>query len=187
MAGGGATPTTAARRSSCCGSCARCPTRPAAYASATWLVANRRSSARKYHEHPVDEYEVLLDEATWERAEWIEKDDGSCWEDIARNGLACGRTADGTPLYVTLRDREGEGYQPGENQARANCDFSRMVLNAPVGAPATDDAPRGAPVGPRAVVSALDCKNEVVEIANTGDAELDLGGWKLHDEGSRKG
>jgi Lamin Tail Domain len=121
----------------------------------------------------------------------IEEEDGSCFEDVARNGLACGRSADGTPLYVTLRDREGEGYQPGENPARADCNFSRMVLKAPVGVPATGEAPapapQAAPVGPRAVVSALDCKNEVVEIANTGDAELDLGGWKLHDDGSHKG
>lgn len=146
----------------------------------------------EYHEQPLDEYEVLLDEASWAAAEWIEEDGGSCFEDVAGNGLACGRTADGTPLYVTLRDREGEGYQPGENPARADCNFSRMVLKAPVGAPAAGDepatgAPQGAPAGPRAVVSVLDCKNEVVEIANTGDAVLDLGGWKLHDEGSRNG
>jgi Lamin Tail Domain len=141
----------------------------------------------EYHEQPVDEYEVLLDAANWEWAEWIEEEDGSCFEDVGRNGLACGRSADGTLLYVTLRDREGEGYQPGENPARADCNFSRMVLKAPVGALATIPAPPAAPVGPRVVISALDCKNEVVEIANTGDAELDLGGWKLHDDGSRKG
>jgi hypothetical protein len=37
------------------------------------------------------------------------------------------------------------------------------------------------------IVRALDLRGEVVEIANTGDAPVDLGGWKLHDEGSTKG
>lgn len=43
------------------------------------------------------------------------------------------------------------------------------------------------PAGRTVVVRALDLRGEVVEIANTGDAPIDIGGWKLHDEGSTKG
>jgi hypothetical protein len=40
--------------------------------------------------------------------------------------------------------------------------------------------------GPVAVVSALDLKGESAEITNEGDAPLDLGGWKLHDDSKGK-
>ena len=43
------------------------------------------------------------------------------------------------------------------------------------------------PAGPDGRRAGARPPGEVVEIANTGDAPIDIGGWKLHDEGSTKG
>ncbi|MDX6683048.1 MAG: competence protein ComEC [Solirubrobacteraceae bacterium] len=141
------------------------------------------------HEWPVEEYEVLLDEGDWRPAEFVDEDDGRL-DLVAPGGVAYGRLADGTPLYATLRDREGEGYDPGENGARPDANFMRSVLVAPAGAAAAASAQPGTaesePAGPVAVLSALDLKGEVVEIANAGTAPLDLGGWRLRDESTGK-
>jgi len=156
---------------------------------------------------PVGEYEVLLDEGRWAAGDWVqdaESDD--CYIEVAGvGGVACGHAADGTPLYMTLRDREGEGLEPSESPARTDCSFGRQVLLAPVEAPAGEtptavpapgEAPgaqqpagadASAPAAGAAVISMLDCKNELVEITNAGGSALDLSSWKLHDEGSRKG
>jgi hypothetical protein len=149
---------------------------------------------------PVDAYEVLLDEGRWAAGEWVDADADDCSIDIAGSGgVACGHATDGTPLYVTLRDREGEGLEPSESPARTDCSFARQVLVAPIEAPAAGqpatvpaaqqpagaDAPAAA--APAAVISVLDCKNELVEITNAGGGTLDLSRWKLHDESSRKG
>lgn len=145
-------------------------------------------------EEAVDEYEVLLDAGEWRYAEPVDTEDDSYLDLVAAGGVACGRLADGTPVYATLRDREGEGFDPGENPGRTDMNFNRTVLVAPVGVaapsePAAAEAPPAGPepAGPMVVVRALDLRGEVVEIANTGDAPIDLGGWKLHDEGSTKG
>ena len=158
----------------------------------------RRGEARvgpEYHESPVEEYEVLLDAGEWRFAEPDENDNVDL---AAAGGVACGRAADGSPIYATLRDREGEGEEPGGNPARVGFDFARNVLVAPAGVAsgeasvpaesqgaATEPEPVAA-TGPVAVVSRLDLKQEVVEIANTGDGPLDLGGWKLRDESTGK-
>ena len=141
----------------------------------------------------VSSYEVLVDPGNWVGAEWNETDDGDCWQDIAGKGVPVGFTEDEAPLFATLRDREGEGYQPGEQPARADCRFGYRVLAAPVPAaagpgPAVDEPATAAPQpsGPVAVISALDLKGEVVEISNAGDAPLDLGGWKLNDASKGK-
>jgi hypothetical protein len=122
-------------------------------------------------ESSIEEYEVLLDAGDWR---WANPDENDDIDLAAAGGVACGRAADGSPIYATLRDREGEGEDPGGNPARVGFDFARKVLVAP------------AATGPVAVVSRLDLKQEVVEIANTGDGPLDLGGWKLRDEGTGK-
>ena len=147
----------------------------------------------------VDDYEVLLDAGEWRHVDYMETEDDSYF-DYASDGVPCGRLADGAPVYATVRDREGEGYEPGGSGARGSTDFSRKVLAAPAGraseapppaaaepqaeAPAATEPERG---GPTVIVRALDLRGEVVEIANTGDAPIDLGGWRLHDEGSTKG
>jgi hypothetical protein len=143
----------------------------------------------------LDEYEVLLDEGNWGPAEWVAEGEDE-WLDIAATGLACGRLADGTPLYATLRDREGDGEHPSEGRTRMDTSFFRKVLLAPVAAPDDAAEPDAAarpdaagevqPAGPAASVSALDLQAEVVEIANSGDAPLDLAGWRLRDEGAGK-
>jgi hypothetical protein len=150
---------------------------------------------------PIDEYEVLLDEGRWAAGEWVqdaESDD--CYIEVAGvGGVACGHDTDGTPLYVTLRDREGEGLEPSESPARADCSFGRQVLLAPVEASAAGEpgaapaaqqpagADASAAAAPAAVISVLDCRNELVEITNAGGGPLDLSSWKLHDESARKG
>jgi hypothetical protein len=153
----------------------------------------------------VDEYEVLLDAGEWRGVDYTDTEDDSYF-DYAAEGAACGRLADGSPVYATVRDREGEGYEPGGNGARGLTDFNRKVLVAPAGAvsgmpaPAKQEAEAPAPAAPEPVaasasasaaptviVRALDLRGEVVEIANAGDAPVDLGGWRLHDEGSTKG
>lgn len=159
--------------------------------------AARGGPARVGTPHPnvdVDEYEVLLDAGQWRYAEYTETEDDSYLDFAGSGGVAAGRLADGAPLYATVRDREGEGYEPGGRGARNPTDFSYKVLVAPVGAataPAPPAAPgpdpEPAPAGPSVVVRALDLRGEVVEIANTGDAPIELGGWRLHDEGSTKG
>jgi hypothetical protein len=146
---------------------------------------------QEFHEQPVDEYEVLLDAGEWGAPEVIDESDELYLDFAAGRGVPCGRLADGTPLYATLRDREGEGLAPGENRARAAMDFSRQVLVAPSGAAAADGPdeaapPQTEPSGPAAVVSALDLKREMVEITNAGDTALDLAGWKLRDDSKGK-
>jgi Lamin Tail Domain len=135
---------------------------------------------QEFHEQPVDEYEVLLDAGEWRSPEVIDESDELYLDFAAGGGVPCGRLADGTPLYATLRDREGEGLAPGENRARAAMDFSRQVLVAPSAAAAAES------LGPAAVVRELDLKGEAAEIANVGDAPLDLGGWKLRDDSKGK-
>jgi hypothetical protein len=148
----------------------------------------------------VDEYEVLLDAGEWRQVEYTDTEDDSYLDYAAAGGVAGGRLADGSPLYATLRDREDGTYQPGGRGARGPTDFAYKVLVAPAGASSDAPAPAGSepeaaapppaepePAGPTVVVRALDLRGEVVEIANTGDAPIDIGGWKLHDEGSTKG
>ena len=146
----------------------------------------------------VDDYEVLLDAGEWRQVDWTEAEDDSYLDFAGAGGVACGQLADGSPLYGTVRDREGEGYQPGGRPGRGPTDFGYTVLVAPAGAasgstaapPAETQAPAEPDPGPAeaiAVVSALDLKGEIVEISNAGGAPLDLSGWTLHDEGSTKG
>ena len=144
----------------------------------------------------VDEYEVLLDAGEWRQVDYTETEDDSYLDFAAARGVVCGQLADGSPLYATVRDREGEGYQPGGRGARGPTDFGYTVLVAPAGAASGGPAPEAPPApaepdpGPAeaiAVVSALDLRGEIVEISNAGGAPLDLGGWTLHDEGSTKG
>jgi len=145
---------------------------------------------QEYHEELVDEYEVLLDAGNWRWPHPILEDDDEYFDLVAAGGVPCGRLADGTPLYATLRNLEGAGENPGESRARAAFDFARGVLVAPAGATAPDAAPaaptESEPTGPIAVVSALDLKGEVAEIMNVGDSPLDLGGWKLRDNSKGK-
>jgi hypothetical protein len=142
---------------------------------------------------PVEEYEVLVDAGEWAQPEPIDTGDDLVFDFAAAGGVVSGRLADGTPLYATLRDREGEGIEPGGRQARQSMDFNYRVLVARTGAAAEPSAPAGTdtpaeePAGPSVVVRALDLRGEVVEIANTGGAAIDIGGWRLHDEGSTKG
>jgi Lamin Tail Domain len=149
---------------------------------------------------PVGDYEVLLDEGRWAAGDWVHPESDDCYIEIAGvGGVACGHATDGAPLYVTLRDREGEGLEPSESAARTDCGWARQVLLAPVETPAAGepapapaaqqpaDAGASAAAAPKAVISVLDCKNELVEITNTGADTLDLSSWKLHDESSRKG
>jgi hypothetical protein len=165
----------------------------------------------------VDAYEVLLDAGEWR---WPEPDEEDCFDFAAAGGVVGGRLADGSPLYATVRDREGEGYEPGGRGARHGMDFNYKVLVAPAAVPSDAPAPASAqpeagappapepeaeapaapepeaaapaaaepePAGPTVVVRALDLRGEVVEIANTGGAPVDIAGWRLHDEGSTKG
>lgn len=149
---------------------------------------------------PVDEYEVLLDAGEWRQVDYTDTEDDSYLDYAAAGGLACAQTAGGEPLYATVRDREGEGYEPGGRGARGPTDFGYKVLVAPAGAASDAPAPAAGeptaeaaapvdpePAGPTVIVRALDLRGEVVEIANTGGAPVDLGGWRLHDEGSTKG
>jgi Lamin Tail Domain len=145
----------------------------------------------------VDEYEVLMDAGEWR---WPAPDEEDNFDFAAAGGVVSGRQADGSALYATIRDREGEGYEPGGRGERHSMDFNYKVLVAPAGAASGSTAPAAPPAeaaapaepdpGPAeaiAVVSALDLRGEVVEISNAGGAPLDLSGWKLHDEGSAKG
>ncbi len=166
-----------------------------------WVA--RGGPARVGTPHPtteVDEYEVLLDAGEWRWPEPTDTEDDSYFDFAAAGGVVGGRLADGSPLYATVRDREGEGYEPGGRGERHPTDFGYKVLVAPVGAASDPPAPAPAepeaetpaaaepePAGPNVVVRELDLRGEVVEIANTGDAPIDIGGWRLHDEGSTKG
>lgn len=146
-------------------------------------------------EQPVDEYEVLLDEGRWVGGEWVEEGDDIYVEVAGVGGVAWGYTTDGSPLYVTLMHGQ-EGDWPEEAGARIRSEYRVSVLVAPVEAPAAEE-PDGGPAAqqsagadaaaPAAVISVLDCKNELVEITNAGGGALDLSSWKLHDESSRKG
>jgi len=142
-------------------------------------------------ERAVDEYEVLLDAGEWGSPEPIDEDGEMYLDFAAAGGVPCGRLADGTALYATLRDREGEGWSPGENGARAAMDFYRKVLVAPTGAAAPDApveaaGPDRGPSQPVGVVSAVDLTGEVVEVTNAGGAPLDLAGWRLRDDSTGK-
>lgn len=140
----------------------------------------------------IDEYEVLLDAGTWIWAS------GDNWGVPMRpaNAFVCGQQH-GKPAYAALKIADFAAPQ-------IPCAFvlgqdSRCkVLTDPdlpaypmVGHRHDQEEERCElqhnAAGPCAVVLALDCRQEVVVIANAGDAELDLGGWKLHDKGSRNG
>ncbi len=134
------------------------------------------------------------DRQEWRQVDYTDTEDDSYLDFAGAGGVACGKLADGSLLYATVRDREGEGYQPGGRGARGPTDFGYTVLVAPAGtaseAAAKPQAPAEPDPGPAeaiAVVSALDLRGEIVEISNAGGAPLDLGGWTLHDEGSTKG
>lgn len=142
----------------------------------------------------VDEYEVLLDQGTWH--EW-RGDLGALTgpalyvKGAIPDAVVCGNTADGEELYATLKWLEGEGIDPDELPASTRTgDVPGSVLVDPVAqeAPPASPPPAQGASGPvsSAVISALDCKNEVVGITNTGDSELDLGGWKLRDRSAAK-
>jgi len=148
-------------------------------------------------ERPVDEYEVLLEEGRWVYGDPVFEGD-DCYIEVAGvGGVACGHATDGSPLYVTLIHSETDGdIRPSEVATRTDCRANRSVLVAPVEAPAAGEPAAGPAAqqsasvdasAPAAVISLLDCKNELVEITNAGGGPLDLSSWKLHDESSRKG
>jgi lamin tail-like protein len=93
----------------------------------------------------LDEYEVLLDEGEWAMGVWG-SDDNDEWLDVGASGVVCGRLADGTPLYAMLRDREGEGEDPGEASARMGISNSKFLV-APVEAAAAPDSSSAASGG----------------------------------------
>lgn len=141
----------------------------------------------------IDEYEVLLDEGTWIWA------GGDKWGMPMRpaNAVVCGQSC-GKPSYAALAIADFAApkipcaFVPGQDsRCKVLIDPDRPAYPM-VGQPhdqqeEQSELQHSAPVGPRAVVLALDCRQEVVVIANAGDEELDLGGWKLHDEGARNG
>lgn len=49
---------------------------------------------------------MLLD-AEWRQVDYTDTEDDSYLDDAAAGGMACGSLADGSPLYATVRDREG--------------------------------------------------------------------------------
>src|ERR1044072_5175409 len=61
-------------------------------------------------------------------------DEDEVLPDAGGGGAVSGALADGSPLYATVRDREGEGYEPGGRTARHPMDFNYKVLVAPVAA-----------------------------------------------------
>lgn len=148
----------------------------------------------RWNGQPVDEYEVLLDAGTWR--EWLGDLSTLTGPALYVNGampdaVVCGHTADGEKLYATGHWYEGEGVDPAELPANTETgELPGRVLVDPVAQeapPASPPQAQGESGGASsAVISALDCKNEVVAITNTGDSELDLGGWKLRDRSAAK-
>jgi hypothetical protein len=69
--------------------------------------------------------------------------------------------------------------------------WERTVLIDPVAAKAESSTPRPArpvpaPEPAKPVVAALDLKEEAVAIANAGGVAIDISGWKLRDDSTRK-
>jgi hypothetical protein len=141
----------------------------------------------------IGEYEVLLDEGTWIWA------GGDKWgvPMLPANAVVCGRSF-GKPTYAALEIADFAAPQipralvlDQDSRCRVLVDPSLpaypMVRQPHDQGEEQSEFQQSTPVGPRAVVLALDCRQEVVVIANAGDAELDLSGWKLHDAGSRNG
>lgn len=138
----------------------------------------------------VDEYEVLLDAGTWI---WPDGDDYGVPMRPA-NAVAVGCGQNDEPIYAALDIADDDepaipyDFALGEdNRCKVLVDPD-LPARPMVGQPREEDEEdeSGAPAGPCAAIQWLDCKNEVVLIANHGDEELDLGGWRLHDDSSRK-
>lgn len=103
----------------------------------------------RFGRETVDEYELLLDAGTWVSPEPINEEESSYLDFAAAGGVPCGRLADGTPLYATLYDLEGDGWLPGDDEARVELTSYRKVLAAPVdaAAPSSGSAAGEAPSG----------------------------------------
>jgi hypothetical protein len=183
-----------------CGSRGPCPTPAGPFAGSVRLGYVARGAPAqiggRWDGEPVDEYEVLLDEGTWR--EWLGDLSTLTGPALYVNGampdaVVCGHTADGQKLYATLNWLEGEGEDPAELPANTQTDrvpgrvlVDPVAQNAPTATPGPAEPQAASGPASAAVISALDCKNEVVSITNTGDSELDLGGWKLRDRSTAK-
>jgi hypothetical protein len=146
---------------------------------------------------PVHEYEVLLDEGSWE---WMdtrfenEDDEDSAYFAVPAGAVACGHHSDGAALYAAIeyRDDEMGGAIPSETGERAERNWDRKVLIDPVAAQAASSVPPPAsaatapPAPAKLEVAYLDLKAELVLIANTGGTAIDIGGWRLHDNSKGK-
>jgi Lamin Tail Domain len=148
------------------------------------------------HGTPVDEYEVLLDQGTWEWMDTlyeIEGVDDSAYDVVPVGAVACGHDSDGATLYAAIEHRDDDmgGEIPSETGMWAETNWERTVLIDPVAAKAESSTPRPArpvpaPEPAKPVVAALDLKEEAVAIANAGGVAIDISGWKLRDDSTRK-
>jgi hypothetical protein len=154
-----------------------------------------RGQSARFGDDRVDVYEVLLDRGTWNP----EDRDGN-----PPSGRAvCGHDAQGTVLYAATSDEEEWGFWPRQADDGSSSSWSLWYLLEPADPePPTypwedrydDDAleqqeddleaaaaATSAAEAASVVVSALDLRNEVVVISNTGTDPVNLWSWRLRD------
>lgn len=111
----------------------------------------------------------------------------------------------GTALYAAVADEEEWGTWPREHREGESSQWSRWFLVEPIEPEPADYPWEGTydyeaylraqaekkpaaaeKTSPHPVVSALDVRKEVVVISNPGTEEVDLAGWTVEDESTRK-
>jgi lamin tail-like protein len=142
----------------------------------------RGEPAQEFWGESFDEYEVLLDEGGWREPG---KEPAKMQEE---SGFLepCGQLADGTPLYVTLNNTDGSGIFPEGREKSRLPDWEYVLVTPAAAAAPPPAAPDPGPPRPVAMLRSLELKGEAVEVANIGDAPLDLTGWKVRDESKGK-
>ncbi len=168
-----------------------------------------RGQPARFGKDHVDEYEVLLDRGTWK------PEDGED-STPPPDRVVLGHNAEGSSLYAAVSDEEQWGYWPRQTEEGGSSSWSRWHLFEPeepepgpyqwedrydeeaddreADAPnkAAREARKAAEAAKRAaekasvVVSALDLRNEVVVITNTGKEPIGLSYWSLRDTSNRR-